>query len=108
MESVDRGDVDQMSFGFLVNEEEWEHKKDGTSIRTLKDVELIEVSAVTFPAYPDTTIALRSLKKSTAEAEPKLAEADEIVPAPKRWSDEEKKMDAEIYWKTEVDKHENS
>jgi HK97 family phage prohead protease len=62
LKSVDRGDVDQMSFGFRVVKESWEDKKNGDAVRTLEDVDLFDVSAVTFPAYADTTIATRSLE----------------------------------------------
>ena len=55
--------IDAMSFGFQVVAEKWEEAKEGTDIRTLIDVDLVEVSAVTFPAYPDTSIAERSLRK---------------------------------------------
>lgn len=61
--SIRRGDIDQMSFGFSVREEKWEHKRsdeDDMDIRTLIDVDLFEVSAVAFPAYPDTSVAVRS------------------------------------------------
>jgi HK97 family phage prohead protease len=80
LKSVDRGDVDQMSFGFRVVKESWEEKKDGSVIRTLEDVDLFDVSAVTFPAYADTTIAARSLElrkqgseKPQPEPTPKMA-----------------------------------
>lgn len=62
MVSIERGDVDQMSFGFITILDEWENKGKKTT-RTLREVELIDVSPVTFPAYPDTTVALRSLEK---------------------------------------------
>jgi uncharacterized protein len=68
MASIDRGDVDQMSFGFRTLSDEW-NLIDGESIRTLLDVELFDVSPVTYPAYPDTEVGLRSLeeyKKSAA------------------------------------------
>lgn len=63
--SMKRGDINQMSFGFYVTDkdgEEWEGLSgDGPIVRTLKDIELIEVSVVSIPAYPDTTAAARSL-----------------------------------------------
>jgi HK97 family phage prohead protease len=62
LKSVERGDVDQMSFGFRTVKDEWEDHKDGTATRTLVDVDLFDVSPVTFPAYADTTIAARSLE----------------------------------------------
>lgn len=56
--SIERGDVDQMSFGFnvLPDGDEWDEDDAGTLIRTLKRVKLIEVSPVTFAAYPDTQV----------------------------------------------------
>lgn len=57
LESIQRGDVDQMSFAFEVEDEEWGKDADGVPLRTLRKVRLFEVSPVAFPAYPDTTIA---------------------------------------------------
>ncbi len=51
----------RMSFGFMVREQEWRELDDKTYVRTLKDVELTEVSFVINPAYPDTSAAKRSL-----------------------------------------------
>lgn len=63
LESARRGDVSQMSFGFTVppGGERWERGQNGRpDIRTLLKVNLFDVSAVTFPAYPDTNVAVRS------------------------------------------------
>jgi HK97 family phage prohead protease len=68
---LERGDVSQMSFAFLVepNGEKWEGRDEaGMRIRTLTDVQLIEVSVVTIPAYPDTVAALRSMGRLNHEA----------------------------------------
>jgi phage head maturation protease len=73
--SIDRGDVDQMSFGFRTILDEWEQKKN-ESIRTLKEVELVDVSPVTYPAYPDTSVALRSLEEHKESIEQKPSEGD--------------------------------
>lgn len=59
---MERGDVDQMSFGFRTVDDVWE-KVDGENIRTLKKVELIDVSPVTFPAYPQTDVAVRGFQE---------------------------------------------
>ena len=58
-ESIRRGDVTQMSFGFVVEKETWsvEGKED---IRTLEKVKLYDVSPVTIPAYIDTDVGVRS------------------------------------------------
>lgn len=59
-ESIERGDVNQMSFGFDTLLDAWDKDADGVILRTLRSVKLYEVSPVTFPAYPQTEIAQRS------------------------------------------------
>jgi HK97 family phage prohead protease len=55
---VERGDVDQMSFAFRVIRQNWSKDK---SERTLTEVSLADgdVSVVTYPAYPTTTVEAR-------------------------------------------------
>lgn len=54
---VDRGDLSQMSFAFRVLDDEWDVDEDDNLIRTIHKVrELFDVSAVTYPAYPDTAL----------------------------------------------------
>lgn len=62
LESIARGDVDQMSFGFTVppGGEDWREDVDGMIVRSLRKVKLWEVSPVTFPAYPQTEVGVRS------------------------------------------------
>ncbi|MFA5436703.1 MAG: HK97 family phage prohead protease [Candidatus Neomarinimicrobiota bacterium] len=60
--SIERGDINQMSFGFETLADRWE-MIDGNEVRTLMKVRLFDVSPVTFPAYPDTEVALRRLEK---------------------------------------------
>lgn len=63
--SVSRGDIDQCSFAFKVANggEKWTEEKgdDGTyfASRELTDVDLFDVSAVTYPAYLDTNVSAR-------------------------------------------------
>jgi HK97 family phage prohead protease len=59
--SIERGDVDQMSFAFNALDETWDELEDGTVVRTLLKVRLFEVSPVTFPAYPATSVGVRGL-----------------------------------------------
>jgi uncharacterized protein len=56
---VKRGDVDQCSFGFNILAEETDFREDGTVKWRLKEVDLHEVSVVTFPAYSDTGVQAR-------------------------------------------------
>jgi uncharacterized protein len=72
MESVKRGDISQMSIGFRCNEDVW-RKEEDVWIRELREVELYEVSPVVFPAFSDTTIALRSLELANKQQDNVLA-----------------------------------
>jgi HK97 family phage prohead protease len=77
-ESIRRGDISQMSFGFTVIKDSWEHNKGKESIRTLQEVKLFDVSPVTFPAYPQTSVAVRdyisALKELDAQGTVKESE----------------------------------
>jgi HK97 family phage prohead protease len=61
---IKRGDVSGSSFGFIVRAEEWQEPKDRRDLplRTVTDAELFDVSPVTFPAYPQTSVTARSLE----------------------------------------------
>ncbi|MCK9341136.1 MAG: HK97 family phage prohead protease [Synergistaceae bacterium] len=81
MVSIDRGDIDQMSFGFQTMADRWEIV-DGKEVRTLMKVRLFDVSPVTFPAYPDTEVGLRSLeehRKAVEEENNESNKADEAL-----------------------------
>ncbi len=56
---VQRGDVNQCSFGFDILEEETEFRDDGSVHWTIKKVKLYEVSVCTFPAYSETSVQAR-------------------------------------------------
>lgn len=64
MTSIARGDVTQMSFGFSVRPggQDWAKDDGGQTIRTLKRLRLFDVSPVTFPAYPQTDVAMREMR----------------------------------------------
>tara|TARA_S200002703_G_C3778916_1_gene239978 strand:+ start:664 stop:1311 length:648 start_codon:yes stop_codon:yes gene_type:complete len=69
-EAIERGDVDQMSFGFTVAEDSWQvsDEQTGRELRTITKIgRLFDVSPVTFPANPNTDIALRSLEEFRTE-----------------------------------------
>jgi HK97 family phage prohead protease len=61
--SMERGDVTQMSFAFRVspNGENWAKNADGVWVRSVKRARLYDVSVVTYPAYIQTDVAMRSL-----------------------------------------------
>lgn len=56
---VQRGDVDQCSFGFEILKEDVDFGEDGSVHWTLREVRLHEVSVVTFPAYEETGVSAR-------------------------------------------------
>ena len=58
-ESIKRGDVDGVSFGFRVEDDEVQEPEDDLPLRTVKKAKLLEVSAVAFPAYPDSEVSAR-------------------------------------------------
>ncbi len=59
--AVMRGDISGMSFMFSVNDEEWDDLETDHPTRRIKEIgSVVEVSAVTFPAYESTEISARS------------------------------------------------
>lgn len=73
IESLKRGDISESSFAFTVEDDNWERKEDGSYVRTiLKFERLYDVSPVYYPAYEDTSVALRSIE-AFKEAETKAA-----------------------------------
>lgn len=58
--AIERGDITGMSFFFGIEDEEWENLDSDYPTRHIKAIStVVEVSAVTFPAYQDTSIAAR-------------------------------------------------
>jgi HK97 family phage prohead protease len=60
--SIKRGDISQMSIGFIVEEDTW-GTKDGIDIREIRKVQLFDVSPVTFPAYLETDVGVRAMEE---------------------------------------------
>lgn len=59
--AVERGDITGMSFMFFVRSDEWDDLDSDHPTRRITDIaNVVEVSAVTFPAYDDTEIYARS------------------------------------------------
>lgn len=82
--SVERGDVNGMSFCFSVDAEEWQDLKSDMPTRIIKKIgRVLEVSACNYPAYEGTDIharaaadALESAKKALENARGKSLESD--------------------------------
>jgi HK97 family phage prohead protease len=83
--AIERNDLSGMSFMFSIDDEEWEDLETDHPTRHIKKIgSVVEVSAVTFPAYDATTInarskeALESARKAveTAKAKVRSVETD--------------------------------
>lgn len=63
IEYLKRGDITQCSFAFSVADEHWEKTGEDEYVRHIDKIDrLYDVSAVFNPAYPETSIAMRSLE----------------------------------------------
>ena len=67
-EEVRRGDITGCSFAFTVEEDSWKYdEKNGLDERTIIKVgQLFDVGPVTYPAYPDTSVAARDVDTAVA------------------------------------------
>ncbi len=59
LESVQRGDVDGVSFGFKALQQKWENRSADGLIRNVTKADLFEISLIGVPAYPDSEVSLR-------------------------------------------------
>lgn len=62
VELVRRGDVNQASFAFRAVTDRWSGSGSTGYVRELLDCDLFDVSAVTYPAYQQTSVAVRSVR----------------------------------------------
>ena len=70
VENIRLGNIKEQSFGFTVKSDSWEDVESNAPTRTLLEIgELYDTSIVSYPAYGDTTVALRSLEKAKAVKE---------------------------------------
>ena len=60
IETIKRGDVTQMSFGFQVKKATWTEEENQDDLRTIEEVKLWEVSPVTFPFYKGTDVNVKA------------------------------------------------
>jgi HK97 family phage prohead protease len=80
-----RGDLNQMSFGFRTNEDEWSQNMTQRTLRSL-DLHNGDVSVVTYPANPNAAVGLRAAGPNIEAAiaamrclEARSATAEDIV-----------------------------
>lgn len=101
---VQRGDLSANSFAFNIGNEgqKWEKRSDGTFLRTVSKVKgLYDVSTVNHPAYPNTSVAARSIDEiekqesesiaeETRKAEEleKIEESEQIIKARKKLNED--------------------
>ena len=79
--AVERNDIDKMSFMFIVESDKWDDVDSEHPTRTITGIRrVLEVSAVTWPAYSATSIQARGLSDALESAKASL----ESVKAAKR------------------------
>ena len=88
--SVERGDISGMSFMFTVDRDEWHDLDTNKPTRVIKEISRVfEVSAVTFPAYEQTSITARSaedtLERAKAALESARQKAEELAEAKRKY-----------------------
>ena len=77
--SIERRDVSQMSFGFQTLKDMWDEEDPQNVTRTLIKVRLYDVSPVTYPAYPSTSVNARSAEEIIAEHRAAKSQADDAA-----------------------------
>lgn len=74
--AVKRGDISGMSFMFSVDKDKWDDVESDHPTRTILSIgKVLEVSAVTFPAYAQTSIQARGLSDALESAKESLESA---------------------------------
>lgn len=73
LEGIARGDYDAVSFAFIVKDQHWEDNGDGTYTRSILSFDVIdEISILSqMQAYPQTSVAKRSLESFKEEVRAK-------------------------------------
>jgi HK97 family phage prohead protease len=74
--AVSRGDISGMSFMFTVDGDSWDDMESDHPTRRIRAIDRVfEVSAVTFPAYAQTSIQARGLSETLESAKDSLESA---------------------------------
>jgi len=104
LEGIRRGDIDACSFAFIPDSVTWTENEDGTFSRDINSFKMIDELSILSeaPAYPATSVDMRSLDDFKKFEEEKKESTDDNMPEPKskdyRSADEEqeKEKDAEV------------
>lgn len=93
VETIERGDVRGSSFIFRAIQEDWDYSNPDMPTRSVIEADLIEVSPVTRPAYPTSSVGVRSEEDFRKEFAERLGYSDQ-----KRQHDEqERARELELY-----------
>ena len=90
--AVERGDLDGMSFMFIVDKDSWDDVDTDHPTRHIRSIrQVMEVSAVTFPAYSQTSIQARGLSEAL-DSVPESLESERAKLAELRLAKEKLKL----------------
>lgn len=70
-ESMQRGDINECSFGFIPTEEHWDYNVEPAK-RMILEVDLFEISVVSIPAYEDTEASVIRSKEMNNHVEKRM------------------------------------
>ncbi len=77
---VEVGLLDGQSFAFNILADEWKDLDKAKPKRTITEFDIIyDVGPVTYPAYPDTTVGLRTLEEARKAAKNDIPDSDEKI-----------------------------
>lgn len=94
--AVERGDISGMSFMFTVDKDSWDDADTDHPVRHVRSIrQVFEVSAVTFPAYAQTSIQARGLSDAL-DSVPESLESERTRIAELRLAKEKLKLKARI------------
>ncbi|MBR3231342.1 MAG: HK97 family phage prohead protease [Lachnospiraceae bacterium] len=91
--AIQRRDIDKMSFMFVIGDEKWEGLDTDHPTRIILAIErIVEISAVTFPAYDGTSISAR-YKESLENDRQALESAKAVLESAKRSLDSDLELE---------------
>lgn len=73
IKDIEAGNIVGNSFAFTVEQDEWTRRDDNVAVRRILKGKLYEISPVVSPAYPDTSIAKRSLDATRKHSKQSLS-----------------------------------